>query len=124
MLGPIRVNLWSRRTSLWDFFAIRVVFSAVLMVLTWCSVKLLDLGKWGEDVECSMWVDAGEIVGAPQMKRASHCPLRAGVVANTDISSSRCTHRDWADLVVALYRKGYLLNTSQMSRYSLPWWVR
>ena len=32
----------------------RAVFSAVLMVLTCCSIKPLDLGKWGEDVVCSM----------------------------------------------------------------------
>ena len=37
------------------FFAIWAVLSALLMVLTWHSMKLLDPGKWGEDVEYSMW---------------------------------------------------------------------
>ena len=40
------------------------------------------------------------------------------------MSSSNHAHRDWADLVETLYRKGYLLNRSQINKYSLPLWVR
>ena len=45
MLGPIGVDLRSRRISSRGFFAVKAVFSTVLMVLTWHSVKPLDLGK-------------------------------------------------------------------------------
>ena len=55
MLGLIGVDLRSSRTSSRGFFAALAVLSTVLMVLTCCSMKPLDLGKWGEDVECSMW---------------------------------------------------------------------
>ena len=41
-----------------------------------------------------------------------------------EMISYRCMDNDWADLVDTLYKKGYLLNRSQMSRYSLPLWVR
>ena len=51
MLGLIGVNLRSRITSSRGFFAIRAVFSAVLMVLTWCSMKPLDLGRLGGGCE-------------------------------------------------------------------------
>ena len=49
------VNLRPSRTSSRGFFAVRAVLSVVMMVLTCCSMKPLDLGKWGEGVECSMW---------------------------------------------------------------------
>ena len=32
--------------------------------------------------------------------------------------------RDWGDLVDTLYKKGYLLKRLQMSKYSLPLWMR
>ena len=86
-------------------------------------MKPLDLGKWGR-----MWSalcgGTGEIVQAPQTQRAGCCLLRAGTVAYTEISALACAHIYWADLVVTLYRKGYLLKMSQISRYSLPWLLR
>ena len=35
-----------------------------------------------------------------------------------EMSSSRCMHRDWADLEVTLYMKGYLLKALHMIKYS------
>ena len=35
-----------------------------------------------------------------------------------EISSSRCVHKDWADLDITLKTKGYLLKASHMIRYS------
>ena len=35
-----------------------------------------------------------------------------------EMSSSRRVHRDWADLMVTLYTKGYLLKALHMIRYS------
>ena len=68
------------------FFAAWAALSTILMVLTCCSTKPLDLGKWGR-----MWSalcgGAGETEQAPQMKRAGHCLLRAGTVAHTGISA-------------------------------------
>ena len=46
MLGPIGVGQRSGRTSSRGFYAAWAVLSAVLMVLTCCSMKPLDLGKW------------------------------------------------------------------------------
>ena len=51
----IGIDLRSRKTFSRGFFAIRSALSTVLMVLTWHSMKPLDLGKWWEDVECPMW---------------------------------------------------------------------
>ena len=68
MLGPIRVNLKSSRMSSRGFFAVWAVFSTVLMVLTCHSTKPLDLGKQGEDVECSMWLHR-RTEQAPQTKK-------------------------------------------------------
>ena len=41
-----------------------------------------------------------------------------------EMSSCRCMDSHWVDLVDTLYKKGYLINRSQMLRYSLPLWVR
>ena len=46
MLGPIGVNLRSSRMSSRGFSAAWAVLSAVLMVLTYHSMKSLDLEKW------------------------------------------------------------------------------
>ena len=50
ILGPIRVDHRSKRRSSSDFLDSWVVLSAVLMVLTWNSIRPLDLGKWGDEV--------------------------------------------------------------------------
>ena len=55
MLGLIGVNLRCSRTVSRGFMAGKAVLSTVFMVLTWHLMKPLDLGKLGEDVECSMW---------------------------------------------------------------------
>ena len=34
-----------------------------------------------------------------------------------EISSSRCMHRDWADLEMTLYTTGYLLKALHMIKY-------
>ena len=47
MLGPIGIDLRSSRMSSRGFFAAWAVLSALLMVLTCCSMKPLDLGKVG-----------------------------------------------------------------------------
>ena len=47
MLDPIGVNLRSSRMSSRGFFAAWTVLSTVLMVLTCCSMKPLDLGNRG-----------------------------------------------------------------------------
>ena len=54
MLGPIGVDLRSSRMSSRGFFDAWAVLSIVFMILTCHSMKLLDLGKWGEDVMCCM----------------------------------------------------------------------
>ena len=70
----------------------------------------LDLGKCGEEVECSTWWCCKNCVSSSD---AEGCPLS---IESRDggpyfkMSSSKCTHRDWADLVETLYRKGYFLN--------------
>ena len=55
MLDLIEVDLRSSRTLSRGFINERAVLSAVLMVLTCHSIKPLDLGKWGDEVECYMW---------------------------------------------------------------------
>ena len=54
MLGQIRVECRSRRRSPSVFLDSCVVLSMVLTVLTWHYMKLLDLGKWGDEVMWSM----------------------------------------------------------------------
>ena len=121
MLGPIGVNQRSSRTSSTGFFDAWAVLSTVFMVHTCHSMKLFDLGKWVEDVKCSMqwcWrncVSSSDEKGWPlSIESKGSGPYR-------DMTSSRHTHREWADLVVeTLYKKGHLLNRLQISRYSLP----
>ena len=52
MLGPIGVEHRPRRSSSSVFIDSFVVCSTVLTVLTQHLMKLLDLGKWGDEV---MW---------------------------------------------------------------------
>ena len=59
MLGLIGVDLRSSRMSSRGFFAAWAVFSAVLMVLTYCSTKPLDLGN-GERMWSALCGGTGE----------------------------------------------------------------
>ena len=50
MLGPIGVECRSKRSSSSDLQDSWLVLSTVFTVLTWCSMKLLDLEKCGDEV--------------------------------------------------------------------------
>ena len=55
IFGVIGVHHRSRSRSSKDVLASWLVLRAVLSVLTCCSMKLLDWGKWGEEVICLMY---------------------------------------------------------------------
>ena len=69
------------------------MLSAVVMVVTCHCTKPLDLGKWGR-VWSAVCNGAVETEQPPQMKRAGHCPLRAGTVAHTEISALAGAHTE------------------------------
>ena len=50
ILGPIGVDVRSNRTTSRDLLNGEAMLSTVLMVLTYLSIKPLDLGKCGEEV--------------------------------------------------------------------------
>ena len=83
--GFIEQQVGTTKTALTTAQAAKKPLEDILLDLTCCSMKPLDLGKWGKDVECSMWCHWRN-EQAPQTKRAGHCPLRAGTVACTEIS--------------------------------------
>ena len=123
ILGPIGVECRSNRTVSRGFLVGKAVFSAVLMVLTCLLMKPFDLGKWGNEVWCSMqWYIRNSVSSSD----ANGGPLPADSNEGgpyCEMSSSRHMHRDWALLVETLYAKGYLLKASQIIRYSWPLWV-
>ena len=73
MLGLIGVDLRSSSTVSRAFLAGRVLFSTVIMVLFWCSMKPLDLGKVGR-MWSSLCSDVLRTLQAPQTGRAGCCP--------------------------------------------------
>ena len=54
MFGPMGVDLRSSITDTRGLFAGKAVLRSVLIVLTCLSMKLFDLGKWGDEVWCAM----------------------------------------------------------------------
>ena len=98
------------------FFDKRAVVSAVFMVLICHLIKPLDLGKWGDEVECSMWchtrnsVSSLDAEGWPLSKKS----IDGGLYCDMSLSSH--VHRDWAVLEDTFYKNGYLLKVLQIKR--------
>ena len=124
MLGLIRVDQRVNRTSSRGLFESWGVLSTVLGVWTCPSTKPLDLGKWGKDMVLSIWWHCRNCVSSSDVKGGPLSVESRDGGPCWEMSSSKCVHRDWADFVETLYRKGYLLNRLQINRYSLPLWVR
>ena len=82
MLGPIGVECKSKRSSSSDLWDSWLVFSVVLMILTWHSVKLLDLRKCGDEVTWSMWLCCRNCV-AHWKQMGDCCQCRADKVVCT-----------------------------------------
>ena len=83
-----------------------------------------DLGKCGEELECSMWWHCRNCMSSSDAKGCLLSVESRDGGPYCEMISSKHAHRDCADLVETLYRKGYLLNRSQINKYSLPLWVK
>ena len=82
------------------------VLSTVFRVWTWHSVNLLDLGKCREEVECSMWWCWRNSASSSNTKGWSLSVESRDGGPYCEMSLSKCAHRDWADLVETLHKKG------------------
>ena len=80
----------------------KAVLRAVLIVLTCHSIKPLDLGKCGDEVWCVMqWC----VRNSASSSEANGGPLSVDSDMGgpyCEMSSSRCNHKDGADLAVTL----------------------
>ena len=62
---------------------------------------------------CKNFVSSSDTKGCPLSRESSN----SGPYC--EMSSSKCAHRDWGDLVETLYSKGYFLNRAQVNKILL-----